>query len=60
MARGGHTSGDAVAGVTVSFTIVAAICTGLRLYTRFVLNKMGGVDDVFIAVATVCSPCRHL
>jgi hypothetical protein len=55
MATGGHTSGDAVTGVTVSFTIVAVICTILRLYTRFVLNKMGGVDDVFIAVATVCS-----
>jgi hypothetical protein len=56
MAAGGHTSGDAVTGVTVSFTIVAVICTALRLYTRFALNKMGGVDDVFIAIATVCSP----
>jgi hypothetical protein len=56
MAAGGHTSGDAVTGVTVSFTIVAVICTSLRLYTRFVLNKMGGVDDVFIAIATVRSP----
>ncbi|GAB7327848.1 hypothetical protein MBLNU13_g11638t1 [Cladosporium sp. NU13] len=53
MATGGHTSGDAVAGVTISFTIVAAFCTIMRLYTRFVLNKMGGVDDVFIAIATV-------
>jgi hypothetical protein len=56
MATGGHTSGDAVTGVTVSFTIIAVICTVLRLYTRFALNKMGGVDDVFIAIATVCSP----
>jgi Flp pilus assembly protein protease CpaA len=56
MAAGGHTSGYAVTGVTISFTIVAAICTILRLYTRFGLNKMGGVDDVFIAIATVCSP----
>jgi hypothetical protein len=55
MVAGGHTSGDAVAGVTVAFTIVAVICTMLRLYTRFVLNKMAGIDDVFIAVATVCS-----
>lgn len=53
MAAGGHTSGDAVAGVTVSFTIVAVICTVLRLYTRFVLSKMGGIDDVFIAIAQV-------
>jgi Flp pilus assembly protein protease CpaA len=60
MATGGHTSGDAVTGVTVSFTIVAVICTILRLYTRFALNKMGGVDDVFIAIATVCSPRQHL
>jgi hypothetical protein len=56
MAAGGHTSGDAVTGVTVSFTIIAVICTTLRLYTRFVLNKMGGVDDIFIAIATVSSP----
>lgn len=53
MAAGGHTSGDAVAGVTVSFTVVAVICTVLRLYTRFALNKMGGIDDVFIAIAQV-------
>lgn len=53
MATGGHTSGDAVAGVTISFTIVAAFCTIMRLYTRFFLNKMGGVDDIFIAIATV-------
>lgn len=59
MATGGHTSGDAVAGVTISFTIVAAFCTIMRLYTRFVLNKMGGVDDVFIAIATVCHPTQH-
>ena len=56
MATGGHTSGDAVAGVTISFTIVAAFCTIMRLYTRFVLNNMGGVDDIFIAIATVHPP----
>jgi hypothetical protein len=60
MAAGGHTSGDAVTGVTISFTIVASICTILRLYTRFGLNKMGGVDDVFIAIATVCLSHQHL
>lgn len=60
MATGGHTSGDAVTGVTVSFTIVAVICTVLRLYTRFALNKMGGVDDIFIAIATVSSLHWHL
>lgn len=60
MATGGHTSGDAVAGVTIAFTIVAGFCTIMRLYTRFVLNKMGGVDDIFIAIATVCSLQQHL
>jgi len=53
MAAGGHASGDAVAGVTIAFTIVAVIGTVLRLYTRFLLNGMGGADDVFIAIATV-------
>jgi hypothetical protein len=54
MAAGGHTSGDAVAGVTIAFTVVAVIGTLLRLYTRFFLNGMGGPDDVVIAIATVC------
>jgi hypothetical protein len=53
MAAGGHTSGDAVAGVTIAFTVVAVIGTLLRLYTRFFLNGMGGPDDVVIAIATV-------
>lgn len=53
MAAGGHTSGDAVAGVTIAFTIVAVFGTVLRLYTRISLNGMGGADDVFIAFATV-------
>jgi len=53
MAAGGHTSGDAVAGVTMAFTIVAVLGTVLRLYTRISLNGMGGADDVFIAFATV-------
>ena len=53
MAAGGHTSGDAVAGVTIAFTVVSVIGTLLRLYTRFFLNGMGGPDDVVIAVATV-------
>jgi hypothetical protein len=70
MAAGGHTSGDAVAGVTIAFTVVSVIGTLLRLYTRFFLNGMGGPDDVVIAIATVCqiiaivaimtdNPCRH-
>lgn len=55
MANGGHTSGDAVVGVTVAFTILAVAGTVLRLYTRFGLSKMGGVDDLFIAIAAVRS-----
>jgi hypothetical protein len=54
MAAGGHTSGDAVAGVTIAFTVVAVIGTLLRLYTRFFLNGMSGPDDIVIAIATVC------
>ena len=53
MAAGGHTSGDAVAGVTIAFTVVSVIGTLLRLYTRFFLNGMGGPDDVVIAISTV-------
>jgi hypothetical protein len=53
MAGGGHASGDAVAGVTIAFTIVSVVGTLLRLYTRFGLNGMGGPDDIVIAIATV-------
>lgn len=53
MANGGHTSGDAVVGVTVAFTILAVISTCMRLYTRIFMSQMGGVDDFFIAASTV-------
>lgn len=62
MANGGHTSGDAVVGVTVAFTILAVISTCMRLYTRIFMSQMGGVDDFFIAASTVSlqhSPCRE-
>lgn len=52
MANGGHTSGDAVVGVTVAFTILAVISTCMRLYTRIFMSQMGGVDDFFIAAST--------
>ena len=53
MAAGGHTSGDAVVGVTVAFTSLAVISTVFRLYTRLFLVKTGGPDDIFIAIAAV-------
>lgn len=49
----GHASGEAVVGVTITFTIIAAASTALRLYTRFVIVKSTGLDDAFIAAAMV-------
>lgn len=53
MANGGHTSGDAVVGVTIAFTVLAVMSTCMRLYTRIFMSELGGVDDIFIATSTV-------
>ena len=50
---GGHTSGSAVVGVTIAFTILAAIATVLRLFTRTSLVHTAGPDDIAIVFATV-------
>jgi len=50
---GGHTSGSAVVGVTTAFTILAAIATALRLFTRTTLVHTAGSDDIAIVFATV-------
>jgi hypothetical protein len=53
MVAGGHASGDAVLGVTLSFTILAVFAACLRLLTRLFISKAAGSDDVFVAVSTV-------
>ena len=37
-------------------TVLAVISAVVRLFTRVVLIKEPGIDDVFIASAIVCSP----
>ncbi|KAJ5124258.1 uncharacterized protein N7515_008083 [Penicillium bovifimosum] len=44
-----------VLAVTAAFTGLAAIVTGLRLYTRFFLVKAPGLDDAMLVAALVCS-----
>jgi lipopolysaccharide export LptBFGC system permease protein LptF len=56
MAGGGHATGEAVLGVTLSFTILAVIAACLRLLTRFFISKAAGADDAFVAVSTVSIP----
>ena len=56
MAGGGHATGEAVLGVTLSFTILAVVAACLRLLTRFFISKAAGADDAFVAVSTVSIP----
>jgi len=53
MAVSGHASGQSVVVVIVIFTSLAVLCTGLRLYTRLLVAKSAGWDDVSITVAVV-------
>jgi hypothetical protein len=41
--------------ITTTFTALAALATGLRLYTRFFLVKAPGLDDAMISAALVCT-----
>ncbi|OQO04337.1 hypothetical protein B0A48_10948 [Cryoendolithus antarcticus] len=51
MAVGTDASPIAVLAVTLVFIILATIATILRLYTRLVIARNAGLDDVFIALA---------
>lgn len=55
MAVSGHASGEAVVGVTVAFTVLAALATVARLVTRIGIVHHAGLDDVVISVAIVLS-----
>lgn len=55
MATSGHASGDAVVGVTVAFTVLAALATIARLVTRIGIVHSAGLDDAVILVAIVLS-----
>jgi len=54
MGMSGHASGEAVVGVTIGMTILAAIGVFSRLATRVGIVRNPGVDDAFILVALVC------
>lgn len=51
----GHASGEAVVGVTVGFTVLAALATIARLITRLGIVRHAGLDDVVISIAIVLS-----
>lgn len=42
-----------VLAVTVTFTALSAVFVALRLFTRFVLVKSPGLDDLLISIALV-------
>lgn len=53
MVSGGHTSGTAVAAVIITFTVIGILLTVARLFTRKVLVRNAGIDDVFIVMGVV-------
>lgn len=53
MTVSGHASPAAIDGVTIAFTVIAAIAVFLRLLTRLRIVHNGGIDDIFIVAALV-------
>ena len=52
----GHASGSAITGVTVTFTILAALMVAFRLHSRIAIMHNAWVDDVCIVIAVVRYP----
>lgn len=55
MGLSGHASGEAVIGVTVALTILAAIAVSARLFARLAVVHNAGLDDGFIFAALLLS-----
>lgn len=53
MAAGGHAPGSAVVAVTITFTFIAGALVIARIWTRKVLVRNAGTDDVLVAFALV-------
>jgi len=47
--------GMGVVGVTLAFTTLALVFVGARLYTRLVLVKSAGLDEILISLAWIFS-----
>lgn len=48
------TRGDALLIVNTVFIALVVIVVGLRMYTRLVIKRWFGLDDIFILIALVC------
>jgi len=55
MGMSGHASGEAVVGVTIGMTVLAAMAVIARLATRVGIVRNAGIDDAFITVALLFS-----
>lgn len=60
MVSGGHTSGAAVAAVIITFTVIGIFLTVARLFTRKVLVRNAGIDDVLIVMGVVSDRPLHI
>lgn len=56
MVSGGHVSGGTVTSTIVTFTVIAGVLTIARLYTRKVIVKTGGIDDLLCSIGLVSWP----
>lgn len=50
------TRGDALLIVNSILIALVAIVVGLRMYTRIIIKRWFGLDDIFILVALVWEP----
>jgi hypothetical protein len=48
------TRGDALLIVNSILIALVVIVVGLRMYTRLIIKRWFGLDDIFILVALVC------
>jgi len=46
--------GPGSVALIVTFTVLAVVCVGLRLFSRLRLVKNIGLEDYFIALSMVC------
>jgi hypothetical protein len=49
-------AGLRVNAIVLAFTLVSGMVVFLRLFTRFVISKGAGFEDVCIVLAMVCEP----
>jgi hypothetical protein len=58
--QGSTPAGTRVTGIVLAFTLIAGTVVCLRMYTRLVLTRVTGFEDVCIFLAMVRRTCRSM